>query len=124
MHRSINILDTTAGTTTTEPVSIEGARVVSVWATATIATGNTGLIRVQTSADGSYWADYNKLIDNVTNTNSQQLTRISAISFAASSNGVKFASLSPEDTFRYLRITAGGNAHIIVYVEIEDEQHI
>lgn len=46
----------------------------------------TSTYSVQVSEDDSTWITYNKLVDNVTNSNSQQLTRVSSIVLSAASN--------------------------------------
>ncbi len=51
-------------------------------------TGNIGTstFAVDVSRDGTTWFSYNKLIDNVTNANSAQLTRVSSVVLSASTN--------------------------------------
>ena len=81
--------------------------------------GNTGTstFTIQVSKDGTNWISYKKLIVNLTNANSTNLTRVSDVVLTASTNtavtGTAFdaatstvaASISPEDTFYAARCT-------------------
>ena len=117
MHRSIKILDITS-TATGEPFSIEGALKVTLWTSTTIGADlGTCVLYVETSSDGINWAVYNRLISNSSNTNSQTIERVTRVAF--SSTSTNHTSLSPEDTFRWIRVKGGGS-HMIVYAEVED----
>ena len=65
---------------------------------------NTGssTFNVEVSEDGSTWTRYNKLISNVTNSNSQTLTRAEQYVITAATSTV-IASLSPEDSVYAVR---------------------
>ena len=70
----------------------------------TTGTGNTGTssFNVAVSADNVNWVGYNKLITNVVNSNSQTLTRVSAVSLSGTTTG--FASMDLEhDQINYVR---------------------
>lgn len=81
----------------------------------TTGQGNAGssLFKIQVSADGSTWVDYNKLIDNVTNTNSQTLTRVASKTISAATSTVQ-VSLDPTDSIYAVRC---------VVVETTDGEH-
>lgn len=65
---------------------VAGAKAVSVFFSRDAGTGsNNGstAFNVQVSYDGSNWVDYNKLVSNVTNSNSQTLTRVANVTITA-----------------------------------------
>lgn len=71
----------------------------------TTGTGNSGSssFNVAVSEDGTNWIGYNKLIDNVTNTNSQTLTRVGTVSLSGTST--KFYSMDLDhDLINYIRV--------------------
>lgn len=115
-HRSILLFDNIQSTATTQAISLQGARACTLWASASFHV-DLVLIRAQVSSDGIVWGNYNKLISNVTNTNSQNLTRVLNLPFSA--DGIDFASFSPEDTLLYVRFTGGGGT-LTAYLEVED----
>ncbi len=88
---------TTTNATSTDngsSVSIEGAkRAVFTFSRGdSTGTGNSGasvfsveVSSVASGATSSPWVDFNMLIDNVTNSNSQQITRVSEVSLSGTS---------------------------------------
>jgi N-acetyl-beta-hexosaminidase len=105
MQEVITALDGVTATTTSAAIPINGAKKVTlVFKRADHAAGKT-VFSVTVSADDSNYITYNKLIDNVVNTNGQQLTRVASWDTGAA-NGTKFYTLSPEDTFAYLKVKA------------------
>ena len=98
------IKDATA-TTTSLAQNIEGAKKVTfIFKRSDHSAGKT-VFTVTVSADDSNYITYNKLIDNVTNTNSQNLTRVGSYDTGAA-NATKFYTMSPEDCFKYCKVTA------------------
>jgi len=94
-----------ATATTSAVVNIEGAkRVVFVFIRTDHSSGKT-VFSVKVSPDNTTYITYNKLIDNVANTNSQTLTRVASYDTGAA-NGAKFYTMSPEDVFPYVEVTA------------------
>jgi len=69
---------------------LKGAEAVSLFFTRNGASNSvaTSTFSVQVSPDGSTWIDYNKLISNTTNTNSQQLTRVSSVQLVGATSTV------------------------------------
>lgn len=91
---------------------IAGAEEVTVYFQRGDTTGQgnigTSTFFIQASPDGTNWYDYNKLIDNVTNANSQNLTRVGSVIFSAAADynnatATKAYSLSPEDAWYAIR---------------------
>jgi len=107
---------TTTNATSTPSLDAENAKKITFFFQRgdTTGQGNTGTttFSVQVSNDDSNWITYNKLIDNLTNSNSQQLTRVASAILSAAANynnatGTKTYSMDMEnDTFKYLRCVA------------------
>ena len=111
---------TTTNATST-PLLIAGAKKITFFFSAQATSTNTSTFRVQISeilnddtATAQFggpvnneFIDYNKLITNVTNTNSQQLTRVSQLTI--SSNGTSTVSMDLIND-NFLRIRCGASA--------------
>ena len=87
---------------------IKGAKKVTMYFArdATTDIGNSKF-RVQVTPDGITWLNYNKLISNVTNTNSQNLTRVGFVTITGSAtsspNATTTATLDPDDSWYGVR---------------------
>lgn len=107
--------------TATSSIDIEGAKRVTLGFNVANVYGAgyaTSTFTVQTSIDGVNYIASNKLIDNLTNTNGQTLTRVASQAMGA--NGSDFLSLDLEhDTFKYLRVvdTITGTTTSVVTVK-------
>lgn len=70
-----------------------------------VCTGHSagnGAFGLEVSNDGTNWVVYNRLVSNVTNTNSQTDTRVAAPTLSSSTSSIYFF---PEgDYFRYMRV--------------------
>ena len=72
------LLDGVVATTTSSPFNVEAFKRVGLqFLAADISSGN-GVFTVEGTIDGTNWVALNMLLDNVTNTNSQQLTRVAS----------------------------------------------
>lgn len=98
-------------TSVTDPVSTLGANTADVsmrtklsikFIAASITSGN-GVFKVYVSNDGANWVQYNRLTDNVTNTNVQNDTRVASVTL--SSNGSKIYFFPVGDYFRYIGVS-------------------
>jgi hypothetical protein len=99
-----HVIDTQTATASSAAQDIEGAKkVVLVYQRSSHGSGSTAF-SATVSVDGTNYVSYNKWIDNVTNTNGQTLTRVASKSLDA--NGVGFLTMSPEDSFKYIIVTA------------------
>lgn len=95
---------------------VAGAKKISVFFGRGGATNpNLGstVYKIQVSPDGSTWVDYNKLIDNVTNTNAQTLTRVASKSISAATSTIQVA-IDPTDSVYAIRC---------IVVETTDGEH-
>ena len=95
----------------TDPVAALGSNVadvsqrqkLSIQFTATgIATGN-GVFKVYVSNDGSNWVLYNRLTDNLTNTNAQTDTRVASCTLSSVTSKIYFFPAG--DYFRYVGVS-------------------
>ncbi len=91
-------------TTTGQPINIDSANKVVLVGNRADNAGGTTAFSATVSVDGTNYVAYNKWIDNVTNTNGEQLTRVATKSIAAA-NGTIFLTMSPEDGFRWIKVT-------------------
>lgn len=71
------LLDGVEATTTSAGFNVEGLKRIGLQFLADITSGN-GVFTVLGSIDGTNFVALNTLIDNVTNTQSQQLTRVAS----------------------------------------------
>lgn len=95
---------------------VAGAKKISVFfGRGGLTNPNAGstVYKVQVSPDGVTWVDYNKLIDNVTNTNAQTLTRVASKSISAATSTLQVA-IDPNDSVYAIRCIA---------VETTDGEH-
>ena len=102
-RRVKHVIDGETADKTSEAVNILGAnRVTLVCKRADHATGSTVF-----SADvgvGTDVTDYKKWISNAAHTNVQQDTKVASLTLSA--DGVDFLTMSPEDTFDVIKVTA------------------
>lgn len=106
MHTALHVaLDAVTATTTSDAIPIENAiGVTLVFTRSAHGSGNT-VFSVTTSVDGVTYITYNKLIDNVANTNGQNLTRVASSTLSSDSSKTYLMDLSTE-SFKYIKITA------------------
>jgi hypothetical protein len=84
-------------------VDISRATAITLQFTRADHTSGSSAFTVEVSNDGVNWVAYNKLIKNVTNTNSQTLLREAGPTL--SSNTSLMYSFSPEDCYVKMRVT-------------------
>ncbi len=101
------VLNGVSATTTSSAIDIEAAkRVTLAFNVASLAESGkaTSTFTVQVSVDGTNYVTYNKLVDNVTNSNSQTLTRVA--SQVIDSNTSDYLSFDLQhDLFKYFKVT-------------------
>jgi N-acetyl-beta-hexosaminidase len=105
--RQISLLPIVAktATNTSDPISLEGVLKMTLQFTRSGHTSGSSVFSVEVTNDNINWVTYNKLIDNVANTNAQMLTRVA--SSTLSSNTSKVYTLNfQEDCFKSMRISA------------------
>lgn len=117
-------LNAVTATTTSDPIDIMGAKKVSLeFKRSNHSSGSSAFkVQVRVTKDGS-WIDYNKLIDNVTNSNAQTLTRV--LTATLSSDTSKFYTMDLQhDTFYEMRVvvteTTDGTHDAWAVVEYEN----
>lgn len=105
-HSIIHAIDGATATTSSTWIPVTHANKVSfIFKRSNHSSGNTAFsVSVSADAVDANAITYAKLIDNLTNTNGQNLTRISSKTLAA--NGLALVSMSPEDIVGYIKVTA------------------
>lgn len=100
---SATLLSAVTATTTSNGFRVGPMSKLSLVLTAaSIATGN-GVFTVDVSNDGSTWIAYNRLVDNVANSNVQTDTRVASKTLNSNSSVIVF--FSQDDFFEYIRVT-------------------
>lgn len=95
----------------TDPVALLGTNTVdlsmrkkySIQFIASAVVSGNGVFKVYVSNNGTDWVQYNRLTDNVTNTNAQTDTRVASVTLSSSSNKMYF--FPDGDHFRYLGVS-------------------
>ena len=100
-------------------VKIGDASAVTIQFTRADHDSGSSNFEVEVSNDGTNWVVYNKLITNVTNTNGETLLRAAAPTLSSDTSEVH--TISPEDSFQYLRVsyvrTTDGTTDCDVWVQ-------
>lgn len=96
-------LDAVVATTTSDPFNIEGVIKISLQLIASAITSGNGVFLVEVSNDNVNWIQFNKMIDNVANTNAQNLTRVASATLSSNSNKVYTLNFQ-EDPYKYMRV--------------------
>lgn len=103
MRRVIKLFEDQTADKTSGAISILGAkRAVLFCKRASHTSGNTVFSAV-VGVGGNEIA-YNKWISNVENTNAQMPTRVANLTLSSATSG--FLTMSPEDTFETIKVTA------------------
>ena len=80
------LLDAVTATTTSKPANIEQLKRIGLqFLAASISSGN-GVFTVEGTLDGVNWVALSTLIDNVTNTNVQNFTRVASKTLSSNSS--------------------------------------
>lgn len=113
MLRYSTIFSNAIASAVSSPINTGNARSVTIHAVVNT-IGGTSTLSVEISNDGTNWMVYKKLISNLTNSNSQTLTRVASLSLGPDTT-MSIASFSPEDAIYYarLRLTIGGGTYTV-----------
>lgn len=116
------IIDGATANATSSVIEVANARKITIFATRADHSAGSSVLSVDVSVDGVTFVDYNKLITNVANDNTEGVAR--AASLTLSADGTNFVSLDPTDAFQFLkvsmtRVTDGTNTAWIT-VEYDD----
>ena len=98
------VLDAVTVTTTSDPVNVSGYKRIGIQILASAITSGNGVFTVEATSDGTNWKALATLIDNVANTNAQQLTRVA--SKTLSTNGSDFLYLDNFVAVKAIRVKA------------------
>lgn len=95
-------LDAATATKTSDPINVSGYKRIGIQVLASdISTGN-GVFTVEATSDGTNWKALATLIDNVANSNAQQLTRVASKTLSA--NGSDFVYLDNFVAVKAIRV--------------------
>lgn len=126
MIKQVTALDGVTATTESSAIDVKYAKKITFMFTRADNAGGSSTFTVTGSIDGTNYADLNKLISNVTNTNSQTLTRIASVAIS-NTNATSTASLDLQhDLFKYIKVTvtevADGTHTAKMFIETDDEE--
>lgn len=99
----ITAIDAVTATTESGAINIEKAKKVTFLFTRANHSSGSSLFDVDVSVDGTTFVDYNKLIDNVANTNAQTLTRVANKSLASNTSAVLSMDLQ-HDSYKEIKV--------------------
>lgn len=103
MFKAIKVIDAATADKTTEAIDIGGVKKLVMFCTrASHTSGNT--VFSATVGVGTSFTTYSKWISNATNTNAQTLTRVANLTLSSATSG--FLTMSPEDCFEFIKVTA------------------
>lgn len=97
------LLNRVTATTTSRGVPLDNAGRVSLQLIATGVSSGTGTFTVEVSNDGVTWTPYQRLISNLTGTNSQTDAYVQSKVLNATGSSMVFVSAG--DTFASMRVT-------------------
>lgn len=98
------VIDAVTATTTSEPIALDGVLKATLHFIRADHTSGSSAFAVDVSNDGVNWVTYNKLIDNVANTNGQTITRVASSTLASNTSKVYTMDLE-NDCYKYMRVT-------------------
>lgn len=103
-QKNITLLNASTASTTSSAIDVRGAKKISFYIADNVPTPGkaTSVVGIMASVDGTNYVNYNKLIDNVTNTNGQTLTRVETKSFSATGTAMLSMDLT-SDTFYFIK---------------------
>lgn len=108
---------------TSDAINIEGVQKVTLQFIRSNHSAGSSAFSVEVSNDGINWVTFNKLIDNVTNTNAQQLTRVASCSLSSNTSKVYSMDLQ-HDAYKYARVavteTTDGTHTAIMQLQYEE----
>ena len=100
--KALDAVTATVANTAATAYDVSKRQLKSIQFTASAITSGNGVFGVEVSNDGVNWVVYNRLTDNVTNTNAQGNTRVAGPTL--SSNTSKIYFFPAEDLFRLIRV--------------------
>ncbi len=105
-YHLFSAITATSSSATSSEISIAGASKISVFMNRPTSTSSaTSTFSVLVTLDGSNYIAYNKLIDNVTNTNAQTLTRVASKVLVGTTSAMLSFDLT-SDTFLGMKCVA------------------
>ncbi len=100
----ITALDAVTATTTSSAIDVTDARKITFLLTRADSGSGSSDFSVSGSIDGSTYVPLNSMIEDITNTNAQNYTRVASVTLSA--DGSKIASLDLNmNGFTYIKIT-------------------
>lgn len=104
-HISLTPIVAKTATYTSDQISLEGVLKLSLQFIRSLHTSGNTVYSVEVSNNGSNWVTYNKLIDNVANTNAQMPTRVASATLSSNTSKVYTMDLE-QDVYKWMRVTA------------------
>ena len=101
---TIKAIDAKAITFTSDPISLEGVKKATLQFIRADHSAGNGVFSVEVSNDGVNFVTYNKLIDNLVNTNAQNLVRVASSTLSTNTSKVYTLDLE-NDCYKSMRVT-------------------
>lgn len=103
LFKTVTALDAVTATATSSEINIRGAEKVTFYFSRDVHGTGSSTFSVWSSVDGTNYFLNNKLIDNVTNTNAQTLTRVASKTISATGTAMLSMDLQ-DDTFSSIKV--------------------
>lgn len=100
----IKALNAVTATTTSDPIALDGVLKATLQFIRANHSAGSSAFAVEVSNDGINWVTYNKLIDNLVNTNAQGLVRVASSTLASDTSKVYTMDLQ-NDCYKLMRVT-------------------
>lgn len=116
----ITALNAVTATTTSEAIDVKYAEKITILLTRANHSAGSSAFTVTGSVDGATYVALNTLIDNVTNTNAQTLTRIATKTLSADGSAIVALDLE-QFGYSFIKVTVteatDGTHSAVVFVE-------
>lgn len=99
---SFTILDAVTVDTTSGAFDVSKRQKMSLQLTAASISAGNGVFTVLVSNDGTNFVTYNRLTDNLANTNGQNDTRVASVTLSSNTSKMYFFPVG--DHFRYIKV--------------------
>lgn len=120
---TLKAIDAVTATTLSDAINIEGARKITLQFIRANHSAGSSAFEVTVSNNGIDYVVFNKLIDNVTNTNAQTLTRVAGSTLSSNTSKMYTMDLD-QDSYKWMKVgvveTTDGTHSAIAQIQYEE----